>query len=139
MSLTFESVVPGRWVFSFLYCGQVVFFCCSDGQRQYVNTSYFRKKRYFCDLALPHYIAVFYVHISLFLRRTSPAIAASRTQKTKPTTLEYLPSLYAREHAESWAISSTFTTPKMAVKMPKLASRLLAAYNIIKNENTLQL
>ena len=78
VSLKLENVVPGRWVCSFSYCGQVFFFICSSsivrtrifGKISYDVTFFssstiLKHKAFFC----PHFFAF---EVSSRLRRRRP-------------------------------------------------------------------
>ena len=70
-----------------------------------------------------------FVHISsLFEARLKP-IAPSVTWIPKPTTLEYLPCLYARAHGESQAISLTFTIATLAMKIAEPGCAIAGAHS----------
>ena len=85
LSLKLASVVPGRWICSFSYCGQAFFLLLLHRWAVVVRTSIFRKISYDVTFFLWLYSSkthrqCFFVHIYLFSRHVSSRLRRRRLE-----------------------------------------------------------
>ena len=81
LSLKFENVVPGRWICSFSFCGQLFFYCSSIDEQYSLVRVFYQKSLHDVTFSsssttLKH---CFFVHISLVFEARLKPIAASVT------------------------------------------------------------